>query len=433
MAEYEVTGVRYQMGDGLTMEERTRMAEAFIRSLEVGTPVMLEAEPDNPKDCEAIAVYADVGRVGYVKRECCAEVRSLLDADGQGDAVVSGNDGHVTFFVEITGAPEQSVPLSTRERKLPECPLPQGLALAVSDKEHMLKVIATRLIKTDVTTDTAEAFAAKAEHYMPFSRLSLCYEDDYWRDHVLKLLRKACRLKLPLHLKDRLEAMYGELQATIGDFHSIHKQWSQKVFDQQLEKLKKQAEGEDGLFARYEQYVQDASKVQPDIISRLMGWFAGMPHVELCNYSDHARLAQRLNYMRVSRQELYEVYAAVLLLEKYGKTVSDKDIKLPKELDTDEARKYFAKAMEKQYLEAVDGGKYRWIGTDNKGKTAELAYFLGRVYNYVNTETGNDGENFPEESLNKLFGAKRLYSSLTQVYDAQKPQRWRSQIDEMFD
>ena len=24
MAEYEVTGVRYQMGDGLTMEERTR-------------------------------------------------------------------------------------------------------------------------------------------------------------------------------------------------------------------------------------------------------------------------------------------------------------------------------------------------------------------------------------------------------------------------
>lgn len=133
------------------------------------------------------------------------------------------------------------------------------------------------------------------------------------------------------------------------------------------------------------------------------------------------------------RQELYEVYAAVLLLEKYGKTVSDKDIKLPKELDTDEARKYFAKAMEKQYLEAVDGGKYRWIGTDNKGKTAELAYFLGRVYNYANTETGNDGENFPEESLNELFGAKRLYSSLTQVYNAQKPQRWRSQIDEMFD
>ena len=97
MAEYEVTGVRYQMGKGLTMEERTRMAEAFIRSLRVGTPLMLEAEPDNPKDCEAIAVYADFRRVGYIKRECCAEVRSLLDADGQGDAVVSGNDGHVTF------------------------------------------------------------------------------------------------------------------------------------------------------------------------------------------------------------------------------------------------------------------------------------------------------------------------------------------------
>ena len=31
MAEYEVTGVRYQMGDGLTREEMTRKAEAFIR------------------------------------------------------------------------------------------------------------------------------------------------------------------------------------------------------------------------------------------------------------------------------------------------------------------------------------------------------------------------------------------------------------------
>ena len=83
-------------------------------------------------------------------------------------------------------------------------------------------------------------------------------------------------------------------------------------------------------------------------------------------------------------------------------------------------------------MEAVDDGKYHWIGTNDKGNNSELAYFLGKVYNYVYTITGNAGENFPEESLNALFGVKRLYSSLTQVYNAQKPQRWRSQIDEMF-
>ena len=105
---------------------------------------------------------------------------------------------------------------------------------------------------------------------------------------------------------------------------------------------------------------------------------------------------------------------------------------LPKELDTPRARTYFAKAVRLGYMELTGDGKYRWIGTGKKPCTAELAYFLGKVYNYKYTITGNAGENFPEESLNELFGVKRLYSSLTQVYNAQKPQRWRSQIDEMF-
>jgi hypothetical protein len=107
-------------------------------------------------------------------------------------------------------------------------------------------------------------------------------------------------------------------------------------------------------------------------------------------------------------------------------------IKLPKELDTPRARKYFKIAIEKDWLKQEEG-KYHWIGTNDRGNKSELAYFLGRVYNYVHTITGNAGEDFPEESLNKLFGVKRLYSSLTQVYNAQKPQRWRSQIDAIFD
>lgn len=105
---------------------------------------------------------------------------------------------------------------------------------------------------------------------------------------------------------------------------------------------------------------------------------------------------------------------------------------LPKELDTPRARRYFAEAVRLGYMEPAEDGRYRWLGTGRKPCTAELAYFLGRVYNYKYTITGNAGENFPEESLNKLFGVSRLYSSLTQVYNAQKPQRWRSQIDEMF-
>lgn len=106
---------------------------------------------------------------------------------------------------------------------------------------------------------------------------------------------------------------------------------------------------------------------------------------------------------------------------------------LPKQLNTPRARKYFQKAIEADYLEPAENGRYRWKGTNDKGNSSELAYFLGRVYNYVHTVSGNVGEDFPEESLNQLFGVRRLYSLLSQVYNAKKMQRWRSQIDALFE
>ena len=108
-------------------------------------------------------------------------------------------------------------------------------------------------------------------------------------------------------------------------------------------------------------------------------------------------------------------------------------IQLPQGLDTPRARDAFAKAMEKQYMETTDNGKYRWKGTGDKPNTSELAYFLGRVYNYKHSLYGNVGEKFPEDSLNELFGVTRLYSSLTQVYSAKREQPWRSLIDDLFE
>lgn len=109
------------------------------------------------------------------------------------------------------------------------------------------------------------------------------------------------------------------------------------------------------------------------------------------------------------------------------------DLALPKELNTKRAKRYFAMAIEKNYMKKMADGKFRWIGTNNKGNRSELAYFCGKVYGYVHSISGNVGENFPEESLNTLFCVTRLYSSLTQVYNAQKPQGWRRLIDEMFE
>lgn len=318
MAQYEVTGVRYQMGEGLTWEETTLKAEEFIRRLEDGTPLILAAEPDNPKDSKAIAVYMDyTRRVGYIKRENCKEVYPMLDGDGQCDAVVCGNDGHVTFYIEIPDAPEVVLTMRQAERVLPPCPLPEGVGLGFSNEERALGVVASRLVKMAVNAETAADVLLMAERYMPLSRLSLCYEDDYWRDHVLRQIRKACRLKLPEEQKGRFEGLCADLRATMGDFHRSHEHWVWKVFESQLSMLRVQAEGEDGLFACFEKYVKGTKEGAAAVVARLQAWFESMPHVKLRNPQDRRQLAETLNYQRVSRQELYEVYAALLLLERY--------------------------------------------------------------------------------------------------------------------
>ena len=218
------------MGDGLTWDQRTQMAEEFIRTLKVGTPLILVAEPDNLWHDDAIAVYMDYTRhVGYIKHENCKWVKPLLNSDGQCAAVVSGNDGHVTFFVEIPDASEVNVLPAGATRNLPECPLPQGIGLAYSDEERALQVVAPRIAKMAVSVDTVNDLLYMAERYMPLSRLSLCYEDDFWRDHVLKQLRKACRLKLPQEEKEKLEQLRDYLHETQGDFHCTHEHWQQQL------------------------------------------------------------------------------------------------------------------------------------------------------------------------------------------------------------
>ena len=394
MAEYEVTAVRWQMGEELTLEERTQKAEDFIKSfLKPGTPIILAAEPDNPKHDDAIAVYRKyTKRVGYIKRESCKEVKPLLNSFGQRDAVVSGNDGHVTFYVEIPDAPETVAPPVEDERKLPECPLPPGLGLHFSDEERGLQVVATQLVNLTVSADTVDTLLEMAEQYMPLSRLSLCREDDYWRDHVLKQLRKACRLKLNQPEKERLEQLCDELHQTVGDFHRAHENWQQKLFDHQLELLRQQAEGEFGLYENYEK----CGSCQADIIGSIVRWFEGMPHLELRDYENHDCLARRLSYIGVSRQELYEVYAAILLLNKYGgERMAHADGK-PKATKpkAKPARKPSGKPMTLKYYTHGNNGVLR-----NQRKRVDIVFRKFNEWGWIDDQTtANDFDAFFEGS-----------------------------------
>lgn len=351
MAEYEVTGVRYQMGDKMTLEERTQAAKEFISTLQNGEPVILMAEPDNQKDCEAIAVYKDYTRkVGYIKHERCKDIKPLLDAAGQCDAVVSGNDGHVTFYVEIPNAPENVVLPIERARVLPESPLPQGCGLAFSEEERILQIVAPRIAAMKLTADNIDKLLSMTERYIPLSAVSLSYDDDYWRDRVLQKLRKATRMKLPDEQKQRVKQLHDQLNKIIGNLHRFHEHPQHHIFEQQLTKLRAQTE----LFEKFEKYASASKDGLSAAVERLRTWFEEMPHVELRDPKDHGMLAEALSYMGVSRRELYDVYAAVLLLEKYG-NATDHKAEILKEDSRSFAFMMHSGHSEEQIQAAMDG------------------------------------------------------------------------------
>ena len=98
---------------------------------------------------------------------------------------------------------------------------------------------------------------------------------------------------------------------------------------------------------------------------------------------------------------------------------------LPGELNTDRARKCFRKAVENGFM-VIDDGRYKWKD-ETRGSRAKLAYFCEQVYCH-NRIIGT----LPEQALNWYFNVNRLGSAISALYDAKKPQAWRSKIDICF-
>ena len=255
--------------------------------------------------------------MGYIPCEKCEELKPLLDEQGLLNATISRHDGHVTAWIEVPSIPESPCPSPRTKRVLPESPLPRGVSLGFSAEERALQVVASLLAKAPVGIDSIGEFIEMAERYMPLSRISISREDALWRDHILKQFRKACKLKLPEEQRERLKQLYDELITTIGDFRVRYEPWKLKVFEGQLAGLRAQADDEGGLFERFEKFATLSKEDKQTIIGRLACWLKAMPQAELCDFHDHSQLVEKLNYLGVSRRELYDVYAALLLLERY--------------------------------------------------------------------------------------------------------------------
>jgi len=56
--------------------------EVIMKRLEVETQVILKPEPDNPYDCNAIAVYLDNERIGYVAKKDIPAIMPCISDEG---------------------------------------------------------------------------------------------------------------------------------------------------------------------------------------------------------------------------------------------------------------------------------------------------------------------------------------------------------------
>ena len=97
-------------------------------------------------------------------------------------------------------------------------------------------------------------------------------------------------------------------------------------------------------------------------------------------------------------------------------TSTPEAVDLPSELSTERARKYFARAVEREWMATTSTG-YKWMFGGARGCLARLGYFVMRVFCPTNTEQ------IPEQAINRLFGVNRIGGAITQLHQAKKPQK----------
>ena len=325
---YTVTGIRYQLGKNLPDDEKTAAAELFLAKLKVGQKVVLVAEPDNPADAKAIAAYIDYKRIGYIVHENIDEVSKLLDGNGQCDAVVERTDGHVTFFISIPGAPDETSQTIERPRLLPDSPLGENVRLPYSSDENTLQLLATRLIKMEISKDNLHEIIQLATRYLPFRMLSICYDDTLWRDKISKILYRilsgSCLL-LSLKEKERekVENIYVMVSRAIGDMRSTKEPWAGQVFVEHLNRLRNDKSINRYLYEKYcDEFLDGRDFADADKESvtkeynRLCAWLKDMKWKQMRNPEDLQAMGKKVNSLGLSRQELYDLYSVLLIIEK---------------------------------------------------------------------------------------------------------------------
>ena len=322
--EFAVTGIRHTLAKGKPKDEQTRVCEAFLRFVVEGQEVYLIAEPDNINDEEAIAVYTEFMKFGYISRENTSKVATYFDENQQCKAVVKRTD-HVTCWVTIQGEPKR--PQKPRPRVLPASPLEGNVKMPFTDAEHRLCFIASRLASIEVSKANIREIADFAANYVPLLKLSICNEEGAWMDTIYGKLRDVCSRAEELGLTEReaaaMKCICDIVGEAVGDMHCTSDNHIERIFAEHLGRLRADKAATDTLFQRYcETHLGGKSFCEADKAlvtsehDRLTDWLRGMKWPELRDPKDMDRMARKVKYLRLSRKELYDLYSVMLILER---------------------------------------------------------------------------------------------------------------------
>ena len=134
---------------------------------------------------------------------------------------------------------------------------------------------------------------------------------------------------------------------------------------------------------------------------------------------------EKLALLRLEQFDADENGKARAIEECNNTNPQQKQATLKSRQETERERKYFDKAINVGLMEKTDSG-YRW--NHNNGLKASLGYFLNRVFNPKGMTQ------IPYRRMENLFNVSRLDSAVGKaVRDVDKPQKWRPEIDILFD
>ena len=327
--QFVITGIRYQM-PGDTLEEKTQKAHRLVASMPLPSQVYLKREPDNACSRNAIAVYWNLDKLGYVSEYYTANVQCAFEgtsADNLLLATVTGRPSALVLKAEVEVPADLPAPCPERARAIK--PSPFTIPMPFMQDENKLDLLAQLMFHTNLTQDDTDRLIEMATRYLAIAP-SLCdcdCQNAVRLHHGLKRHREAFPM-LPEEKQQQLKQLEERARTLVVN---IQKEDGMPViFESHMQKLKEEfSQPVTGFFDRYDaayfhQPLTEASEADIKAqLQKLKAWLDEVPMGIFRSHSWHPEVfAPRLRYLHLTRREFYDIVGAVLVVRRLGQELS---------------------------------------------------------------------------------------------------------------